>query len=262
MNQFLGSALTHVDQWSARFGINRLLADPMQIRLLTIVLIFIILVLAYWIASRVLFGRGGRGDSIVLVGPINAGKTRLFYELFDGSYRSTVSSMAVNTARFVPTQLITGKRVAYRYVDFPGHLSLRPRFKEYLPSARALIFMVDGADDEQIPNVARDLFSLLTNDQVAARSRVPILVAVNKSDLSASKTAEQIAAALLPLIDKQRDAAIVPDLQMDGSAVKTLQLGKQNQPFRWEQSPVPVRFASISVQSKKLDPLLQFIQTL
>ncbi len=88
-------------------------------------------------------------------------------------------------------------------MDFPGHLGQRLRVKEFVASARGVVFVTAaGSDDAALHLSAGYLYTLLT-DPVLVRRRTPILVFVNKQDASAATDADAGAAmanALLPFM--------------------------------------------------------------
>ncbi len=57
--------------------------------------------------------------------------------------------------------------------------------------AKAVILVVDSRDKDKISEAAEFLFDILLNNRLV-QSRVPILVACNKQDLTMAKKAVQI----------------------------------------------------------------------
>jgi len=87
-----------------------------------------------------------KGDAILIVGPMDAGKTTLFLRLRDGStHNGTVASMQPNEGT---TVLRGDPRSArpVRLVDIPGHPRLRREFDRYANSARGVVFLIDAVD--------------------------------------------------------------------------------------------------------------------
>jgi len=130
--------------------------------------------------------KGGSGRKLVLFGPVGGGKSAVNHQLRYGRMVPTVSSMAVASATFVPV-IPSGADGAppakpATVVDVPGSGRLRMQLLEEASSASALLCVLDGT---QLATQAREaagmLFEVLSHDPVARR-KLPVLVAVNKSD--------------------------------------------------------------------------------
>ena len=76
-------------------------------------------------------------------------------------------------------------------VDVPGHERLRYRYADLLPITRAIVFVVDATTlTQQIRPVAEYLYKVLIHPQTQ-RARLPVLVALNKSEASKAATADK-----------------------------------------------------------------------
>lgn len=132
-------------------------------------------------------GRVAKGDTILILGPMGGGKTVLFHRLKQNAFLSTVTSMAINEGAFVPAKLknsadgggADGESASWKYVDIPGHGSFRYLWSKYLPTARAVIYVVDACNDAQWPQITSNLYELLVHPALAKR-RVPFIILCNK----------------------------------------------------------------------------------
>jgi len=121
--------------------------------------------------------------TLTILGLDNAGKTTLLYYLKNGSIR-----------QFIPTQRakmdeVDVGRVKFRAWDVGGHDSVRSLWQEYYVTSDAIIFMVDSADIERLPEAKKELMALL-DDTSAPQS--PIAVIANKIDIPSALPPEKL----------------------------------------------------------------------
>jgi signal recognition particle receptor subunit beta len=128
---------------------------------------------------------GSKRNTILLVGPSNAGKTALFYQLTDGEqHHGTVASMQENAATASIPAKGGGSR-SMRLVDVPGHSSMRHKLESLLHEAAGVVFLVDSVEVTPHRTEAADLlYDVLTHPELQRR-RLPLLIACNKMDLEA-----------------------------------------------------------------------------
>lgn len=156
--------------------VQRVLATPEGQIALFLTAVLGVIALLWLLTSR----RTQKGSTIVVAGPVNAGKTTLFYQLKDGTvHNGMVASMQENGA----TCPIKGTTKAVRLVDIPGHASFRHKLESSVKDACGIVFLVDAV--EVTPHrveAAELLYEILVNSAVQ-KSRTPILIACNKMDL-------------------------------------------------------------------------------
>ena len=151
-------------------------------------------------------------DTVALIGPCGAGKTRLFHALCysQGNPQqggpavvSTVTSMKASAGYISVTDRDNNSadgNEAVRLIDYPGHPSLRPKMAPVVSASTRIVVAVDST--RPVADGAALLHSILTDSNVASgwrktlagrgtatptAEKTPILVACTKSDVPKSK---------------------------------------------------------------------------
>ncbi|KDE04792.1 hypothetical protein MVLG_04756 [Microbotryum lychnidis-dioicae p1A1 Lamole] len=155
-------------------------------------------------------------STVVLAGPMGAGKTALFYKLLYNQHLMTHTSMEENEA-LVESKWTTASNDGldeksakehpqlgpeklqrpYHLVDTPGHPRLRTRsLTQFLPTTDRVVFVVDainGTSGKSVQETGEHLhvvLSLLSElSSLTHRDPPPILILLAKSDLVPSKSA-------------------------------------------------------------------------
>jgi len=135
-----------------------------------------------------------KGNVLLLVGAPDAGKTAILSTLLYKQTLPTLASLQTNSSVIALTP--TNKTLCL--VDVPGHPRMRDQFQEYLPDAKAVVFVVDtstvsrngAAVAEHLHNILHALTSLPPSQQVPT-----LLILAHKADLlkSTSTTSENVA---------------------------------------------------------------------
>ncbi|GMR52954.1 hypothetical protein PMAYCL1PPCAC_23149 [Pristionchus mayeri] len=128
---------------------------------------------------------------VVIVGLDNAGKTT-FLEQIKGKFVKNYPML--NPAKITSTVgLNIGKvevdQARLNFWDVGGQEDLRCLWANYLDEASALIYVVDASRPDLLPTVAESFKEVMKVERV---KEVPILVAVNKSELEGAITADQV----------------------------------------------------------------------
>jgi len=231
------------------------------------VLVCVLTIVVMVIITRVLLpslAAGGkslgliRGDTLLLLGESNSGKTSLFYQLRDGKVPETVNSMKELDSKISLELGSETKNV--KIVDFPGHRRLRPRLTTFYGRAAAIIFVIDSLTvSTELTHIAEFLFDLLTNREIAACSP-PMLIACNKSDLPAIKSPEKIRVILEKELNALKKTRSVQLESVGDDADEMVPLGLPDQPFKFEDASAKVSFVSCSVAKGETAPVLDFVQ--
>ncbi|PNH03471.1 Signal recognition particle receptor subunit beta [Tetrabaena socialis] len=228
-----------------------LLAPGVQIALLVVAATILILLF------RLLSG-GKRGSVVLLVGPCNAGKTTLFYQLKDGtSHLGTVASMQENEG-WCQLRNDKDKPVgSVKVLDLPGHPRLRSKLDQYLRDASAVVLVLDSADiTPHKTEAAEDLFEVLTHPTVLRR-RVPVLLACNKADLETQAHSVEFCRRTL---EKQLDAMRKTRLALGSEQGKAIAaLGKTDKPLSLAALRSPISAASISAEKGDVAEVTRFL---
>jgi len=124
---------------------------------------------------------------LLLCGPVNAGKTALFYHILTKEVRPTVSSTEINETKGemevkIPASAINeenSRSKAVSVVDVPGHYHFKDKLQNILEETKAIIVVIDSKEKEKYGEAAEILYDILNNITVLS-DRVPILVACNK----------------------------------------------------------------------------------
>jgi len=173
------------------------------------------------------------------LGPVNSGKTVLWYQLKNDEFRESHTSLSENIGTFIPKQLQDQKvKVSpHRFVDLPGHGSLRWKLQNYLDQTKGIVFVVDSSEgDTHLTSATQQLFEILTHAPTV-KSRVPILIACNKND-EEGMTTDDIKEQLEALLEKSRHSqGSMADLQDSSHIRAASKLGREGLPFKFDHSP-------------------------
>ncbi|GAA96689.1 uncharacterized protein L969DRAFT_54485 [Mixia osmundae IAM 14324] len=145
--------------------------------------------------------------SVVLAGPLEAGKTALWAHLVLGPDSVDVSASPVTVSSLQTNQAtLRGSKEPIRIIDTPGHPRLRTiELVQHLPLANAVVFVVDASSSltgKGLREAGENLHVLLSLLWLIAQSksvnRQPrLLIALSKTDKVPSSRAEGARLALL-----------------------------------------------------------------
>ncbi|KAI8136532.1 signal recognition particle receptor beta subunit-domain-containing protein [Fennellomyces sp. T-0311] len=201
------------------------------------------------------FKRKSSKTTILLLGATDAGKTALYTRLRYGKKAQTVTSMKENEGPLV----IENK--TFDLVDMPGHERVRFRYADYLPVARAIVFVVDSTTiTRQIRVAGEYLYNVLAQPQVQ-KQRIPILIACNKTDLITALPKEKIQQRLEMEINRLRSTrtAAVEQQESGMDDEQEAFLGYEGEDFKFEQLDNNVDFETCSVEKDELEGITDWI---
>ncbi|XP_043466657.1 signal recognition particle receptor subunit beta [Leptopilina heterotoma] len=192
--------------------------------------------------------RKSAGNSILITGLSDAGKTILFSRLLNSKFISTYTSVKENTGN------IYINNHSLRIVDIPGHERLRYKyFDKYKSSARALVYVIDAVTlQKDIRDVAEFLYSLLSI--ISIQRHIPILVLCNKQDQTMAKGCGVIKTLLEKEINLLRLTKSSQLEAIDDSSSNTF-LGKNGVDFEFNHLNMNVQFAESSAYNKDSDSI-------
>jgi len=201
-------------------------------------------------------GMGGpKGDSVLLLGNVRAGKTSVFYRMLHGDAVATVTSMAA-TERAISFGAGEGAAKA-NVIDFPGHRRLRGGLAAALRRAKAIVFVVDAATvAADLTHIAEFLYEVLTDPSVGA-ARPPLLVACNKQDARLAKAPEKVRSMVEREMSELQSTRSSMEEEGGGALAS---LGREDEDFDFdEDSPCSVRFVGCSAADAQIDAVREFI---
>eukprot|EP00892_Ulva_mutabilis_P009780 jgi/Ulvmu1/7174/UM034_0083.1 len=196
-----------------------------------------------------------RPKTLVLYGPMEAGKTTLLHSLQGiAPPQGTVSSMKANEA----VVTLPGTNKVVKVVDVPGHPRLRSLYDLHASSASFIVFILDSASfvaDKQL--VAEQLHQVL-QQQASTRRGCRVIVACNKADLEERAFSQDfIVRQLEKAINSFRASK---GAEVPGAVGRKDSLGDTSAPFTFSTSIVPVRVCTISAATANLQGLVDALE--
>eukprot|EP00882_Tetradesmus_deserticola_P005053 GHRQ01005324.1.p1 GENE.GHRQ01005324.1~~GHRQ01005324.1.p1 ORF type:complete len:263 (+),score=91.32 GHRQ01005324.1:344-1132(+) len=193
-----------------------------------------------------------KGSNILIAGPMNAGKSTLYYQLADGSqHNGLVASMEQNTG----VASVNGKQV--RLLDIPGHHSFRNKLESSLKDAAGIVFVLDAVEiTPHKVDAAEMLYELLTNPALSRR-RTPLLLACNKADFEEEAHSIEF---IRKTLERQLDGMRRTKTAGIGKEVSGgVALGAADKPFSFQGLRSKVLLAECSAKLGQLDDVKAFI---
>lgn len=139
-------------------------------------------------------------DTVVLCGPMRAGKTRIFYHLCHRDANlPTVMSLRANAATMPLETRDNGK--AIRVLDYPGHSGMQDALFLEMIQAKPVRYVLVLDSTQALAPAADCLFALLQLAQ-DTNNKYDIFVACHKSDLSTSKNPRRIKISMRTELEK------------------------------------------------------------
>jgi len=93
---------------------------------------------------------GNKEYRVLILGLDNAGKTTILYKLQMGEVVTTVPTIGFNV------ETVTYQNLRFQVWDLGGQTSIRPYWRCYYPNTSAIIYVVDSADADRMPDAKRN----------------------------------------------------------------------------------------------------------
>jgi len=193
-----------------------------------------------------------KGSGVLILGQCDSGKTLLFYHLRGNKIDETVSSLSINHDTFNPSGCLDR---SVEVVDIPGHKRMEGSIRNYLPTSRCIIYMVDSTNKESLKAAAESLYDILESPIVSDRL-TSILIACNKTDLPSARQPASIMDTLSREIDKLR---LSRGAVLEGESHTGGYVGEEGQMFSFDHTSCPVEMASCSVYKGEVGAVLTFL---
>lgn len=200
-----------------------------------------------------------RGNTLLICGPCESGKTCLFGQLLHKKSVETYTSAKENTGH-----LKVPGRAPLPVVDVPGHERLRVKYlEEYKNQVKAIIYVVDSSTlQKQLRDTAEYLFNIVTNPVIYAK-RPKIMVVCNKQDLSLAKGKNVIQKELEKEMELLRGTHSRTLQETNDQSVERVEIGQDGAEFQFHHLPMKVEFCELSAQSSEsLDGLKNWAYSL
>lgn len=153
---------------------------------------------------------GSKEVRILILGLDNAGKTTILYRLQADEVVQTIPTIGFNV------ETVQYKNIKFQVWDLGGQTSIRPYWRCYYPNTKAIIYVVDSADPDRLPDSKTELQLMLDEDEL---KEVTLLVFANKQDLSGSLTAAQVSEGLGLTSIRNRQWAIFQTSAVKGTGI-------------------------------------------
>ncbi|KAL3310571.1 hypothetical protein Ciccas_010861 [Cichlidogyrus casuarinus] len=140
-----------------------------------------------------MFNFGGQQRRVLLLGLDAAGKTTILYKMKLDENVTTIPTIGFNVEEIN----IPNCNVNFCVWDIGGQERLRPLWKHYFRASAGLIFVIDSADRERIPEAKDELHAVLNDSEMRG---VPVVVLANKQDLGDACSTSELT-SLLKLSD-------------------------------------------------------------
>nr|XP_047132780.1 signal recognition particle receptor subunit beta isoform X1 [Hydra vulgaris]XP_047132781.1 signal recognition particle receptor subunit beta isoform X1 [Hydra vulgaris] len=195
------------------------------------------------------------GDTVLLLGLCDSGKTLMFSWLVANKSISTQTSIIENKGTYIANK--SGK--TWQVVDLPGHERVRAKFLyKHKDGARGIIFVIDSVNfPRELRDVAEFLYDVLAN-RTMQKNKVSILIACNKQDMPTAKSSQVIKLQLekeLTTLRQTRSAALLGI--DDYSSSKNAFIGKQGKDFEFAHvNPIKVQFCECNLKNENSEETL------
>ncbi|XP_076679369.1 signal recognition particle receptor beta [Andrena cerasifolii] len=215
--------------------------DSQLVRVLFAIVAIIITIVLFALWRR----KKSIGNSVLLTGLSDAGKTLIYARLVFSKFVATHTSVKENIADVVINNH------SLKIVDIPGHERLRYKFfDQFKLSSKGVVYVIDSVTfQKDIRDVAEFLYTLLSDRAI---QRKPVLILCNKQDQTMAKGS----AVIKTLLEKEMNLLRVTrtnQLETTDALATNLFLGKEGKDFEFSHLDANIEFAECSAFSKDSD---------
>lgn len=125
---------------------------------------------------------------VLFVGLDGSGSTTILYQFAKGQAIRTIPTLGFNHETF------DFRGFNLECWDLGGYQPFRPLWLQYAPEASGVVFVVDSAADNRLPNASAELHNLFGphGANKSAKRNVPLLIYANKQDLPNALAVEYV----------------------------------------------------------------------
>ncbi|XP_008468289.1 E3 ubiquitin-protein ligase TRIM23-like [Diaphorina citri] len=123
---------------------------------------------------------------VVTLGLDSAGKTSVLFKLKQNEFMAPGGTIGFNV------ETLEYKNLKFTIWDVGGQPKLRPLWKHYYLNTQAVVFVIDSADKERLPEALAELTKLIAEKELKDAA---LLLLANKQDIPGCETVESITEA-------------------------------------------------------------------
>mmetsp|Transcript_41980 Transcript_41980/g.51664 ORF Transcript_41980/g.51664 Transcript_41980/m.51664 type:complete len:242 (-) Transcript_41980:935-1660(-) len=209
--------------------------------------------------------KSSKYSRILIYGPMNGGKTTLFYYLLNNIILKdkTHTSMIENIESFK----IPNNKNTFEFIDYPGHLSKELSIKKYFKNITGLIFIYDGSQYGSICGDGTTLLYNILRNKLFYNNKPKILILFNKTDnksdyKSLTVTKNIILKELNKRYNNQDTLTSINDNENNDTNNIVYLNDSDNEPITWESIPYDIQFGESSIINKDINDVYTFINSL
>uniref|UniRef100_A0A1B6H0Y9 RING-type E3 ubiquitin transferase n=4 Tax=Proconiini TaxID=565685 RepID=A0A1B6H0Y9_9HEMI len=124
---------------------------------------------------------------VVTLGLDGAGKTSILFKLKQNEFMAVIPTIGFNV------ESVEYKNVRFNIWDIGGQPKLRPLWKHYYLNTQAVVFVIDSADKQRLPEALSELSKLMSEKELKDAA---LLILANKQDVEGCESIESISEQL------------------------------------------------------------------
>uniref|UniRef100_A0A1B6M1U5 RING-type E3 ubiquitin transferase n=1 Tax=Graphocephala atropunctata TaxID=36148 RepID=A0A1B6M1U5_9HEMI len=124
---------------------------------------------------------------VVTLGLDGSGKTSILFKLKQNEFMAVIPTIGFNV------ESVEYKNVRFNIWDIGGQPKLRPLWKHYYLNTQAVVFVIDSADKQRLPEALSELSKLMSEKELKDAA---LLIFANKQDVEGCESIESISEQL------------------------------------------------------------------